>query len=82
MSTNDEKLIEEIKEIWCKGCIPHYMPEKVAQDIIAKVREADTPKQISTPLGGLRVKDPSKCECEGFTGCGCAFGQCAKGLVF
>lgn len=35
-----------------------------------------------TPLGGSAVKDPSKCRAESKGECGCAFGQCANGLVF
>lgn len=35
-----------------------------------------------TPLGDLTVKDASKCRAESKGECGCAFGQCANGLVF
>lgn len=34
------------------------------------------------PLGGLRNKDHTKCSIERLGVCGCAFGQCAKGLIF
>ena len=37
---------------------------------------------LGTPLGGCAVKDPSKCRIETNGECGCAFGQCANGLVF
>ena len=36
----------------------------------------------SVPLGGLDVKDPSKCRLERKGECGCAFGQCENGLVY
>lgn len=37
---------------------------------------------LGTPLGGTAIKDPSKCRAEGKGECGCAFGQCANGLVY
>ncbi|MDD4865177.1 MAG: hypothetical protein PHE38_14360 [Alishewanella agri] len=43
-------------------------------------------KPKGTPLGGLAVKNPEFCRCETYPplnkDCGCAFGQCAKGLIF
>jgi hypothetical protein len=40
----------------------------------------------ATPLGGTRVKDTNYCRCSDDTpsdkDCGCAFGQCRKGLIF
>lgn len=43
-------------------------------------------KPTGTPLHGLLDKNPDYCRCEIGTenspDCGCAFGQCAKGLVY
>ena len=38
----------------------------------------------SVPLGGLRpiYKESCHCETQGDKSCGCAFGQCALGLIF
>jgi hypothetical protein len=41
--------------------------------------------QTPTPLGGLPEKNPNACRCEEQShsqDCGCAFGQCAKGLIY
>lgn len=38
-----------------------------------------------TPLGGKSQKNTEFCRCEGgnaYVDCGCAFGQCEKGLIY
>lgn len=38
-----------------------------------------------TPLGGRAEKNPEHCRCEtnyDLPDCGCAFGQCEKGLIY
>lgn len=50
------------------------------------VEQVEIELVVNTPLGGLPQKNVDLCRCEGkqtaFKDCGCAFGQCAKGLVF
>lgn len=43
---------------------------------------ADQLPDEPVPLGGRRVKDPSKCKIESKGECGCAFGQCENGLIY
>jgi len=59
-------------------------PDKV--EILIEII-TDLNKQLSdlTPLGGIAQKDITQCRCVDtniLTNCGCAFGQCAKGIIY
>lgn len=67
------------------GC--GWYPEVTVE--VQKVAEGPKPQpKDKTPLGGMPHKFPDYCHCDPDNspdpnlGCGCAFGQCAKGLIF
>lgn len=57
-------------------------PEK--QMVVELHMPRKAPNTADTPIWGSREKNPEQCRCETGTdrSCGCAFGQCAKGLIY
>lgn len=69
---------------WVMCNLLQYQVSQTCPHHDTKIIYAERPEPVSpgTPLGGCAVKDPSKCRIETDGECGCAFGQCANGLIF
>ena len=92
MSDDDLWHIASVITGLCGGSLLDVTMDEVVTEIRASFEDPDTGRKMRnarTPLGGLPNKKIEFCRCVTTTviegtvqDCGCAFGQCAKGMIY
>ena len=78
-------IITEDDQILQRGLTMFEAENALCRHINLGAENAFIGDETQTPLGGRTHKNPELCRCESDNyriDCGCAFGQCEKGLIY